>query len=299
MDQPKIERMLRLMMLLTANRQYTIEDLSAKLEISPRTIYRYIDTFKNAGFLIKKKNGCLGLDKCSPYFKDISELVHFTEEEAYILKSAIESIDETNAIKQNLKNKLYSVYDYRIMAECVTNGQNAKNVNRLTGAIEDKKTVIIRGYTSHTSISDRIIEPYEFTTNYISVWGYEPSSGTNKQFKVSRMDEVELTGEDWKYESEHKSAYIDIFRMSGFEQFPIKLELGLMAASLLVEDYPLAEKYMTKCAPDRYILETNVCSYKGVSRFVLGLSDDIKILGSEEFKRIIAERASVIAKELI
>ena len=54
MDQPKIERMLRLMMLLTDNNRYTVEELSSKLDTSIRTIYRYIDTFKEAGFLINK-----------------------------------------------------------------------------------------------------------------------------------------------------------------------------------------------------------------------------------------------------
>ena len=116
-------------MMLTANK-YTIEQLSNKLEMSPRTIYRYIDTFRNAGFLIKKNSdGRFRLDRESKYFKEISELVHFTEEEAYILKNAIESIDENNILKQNLKSKLYSVYNYKIIADCVVKGSNAKNVN--------------------------------------------------------------------------------------------------------------------------------------------------------------------------
>lgn len=55
MDQPKIDRLLRLMMLLTANNRYTVNDLAERLSTSPRTIYRYIDTFKEAGFLIAKK----------------------------------------------------------------------------------------------------------------------------------------------------------------------------------------------------------------------------------------------------
>ena len=74
MDQPKIERMLRLMMMLTANNRYTIEELSDKLQTSPRTIYRYIDTFKEAGFVVSKQGNHFRLDKKSRYFKDISLL---------------------------------------------------------------------------------------------------------------------------------------------------------------------------------------------------------------------------------
>ncbi len=77
------------MMLLTSNSTYTLTQLADKLSTSERSIYRYIETFRDAGFVIKKKENVYRIDKSSPYFKDISQLVHFTEEEAYILKSAI------------------------------------------------------------------------------------------------------------------------------------------------------------------------------------------------------------------
>ena len=54
MDQPKIERMLRLMKMMTANTTYSVDDLAERLDMSRRTIYRYIDTFREAGFVIKK-----------------------------------------------------------------------------------------------------------------------------------------------------------------------------------------------------------------------------------------------------
>ena len=294
MDQPKIERLLRLMMMLTANNRYSVEELAERLETSPRTIYRYIDTFKEAGFLITKQGDCFRLDKKSKYFKDISQLVHFTEEEAYILNSAIESIDPTNAIKQNLKAKLASVYDFKMLAECVVKGENARNVNSLIEAIENKKQVILKNYTSGHSkkVSDRVIEPLSFTTNYIQVWGYEVSSGKNKLFKLSRIGSVEVLENDWAYESEHSVGMMDIFRITSFEQIPIKLKLGLMASSLLVEEYPMAEKYLSPVLGESgsSILDINVCGYEGVGRFVLGLLDDIEILEGEGLKEFLRER---------
>ncbi len=294
MDQPKIERVLRLMMLLTANNRYTIEELSEKLNASPRTIYRYLDTFKESGFVVTKSGPYFKLDKKSRYFKDISQLVHFTEEEAYILNSAIESIDPTNVIKQNLKAKLASVYDYKMLAECVVKGQNARNVNSIIEAIEDKKQIVLHNYTSAHSkkVSDRLVEPLSFTTNYIQVWAYEVATGTNKLFKLSRIGSVEVLDKDWEYEQQHKEGLMDIFRINSFEQIPIKLKLGLRAASLLVEEYPLAEKYLspTPDNPSVFILQTNICGYEGVGRFVLGLLDDIEILEGEGLKQFLKER---------
>lgn len=294
MDQPKIERVLRLMMMLTANNRYTVDELAKRLQTSPRTIYRYIDTFKEAGFLISKNGECFRIDKRSKYFKDISQLVHFTEEEAYILNSAIESIDPTNTIKQNLKAKLASVYDFKMLAECVVKGENARNVNSLIEAIENRKQVILKNYTSGHSkkVSDRLIEPLSFTTNYIQVWGYEVSSGKNKLFKLSRIGSVEVLEDEWAYESEHSVGMMDIFRITSFEQIPVKLKLGLMASSLLVEEYPLAEKYLSPAPDDSnsHILDITVCGYEGVGRFVLGLLDDIEILQGDGLKEFLRER---------
>ena len=294
MDQPKIERLLRLMMRLTANNRYSVEELADRLETSPRTIYRYIDTFKEAGFLITKKGDCFRIDKKSKYFKDISQLVHFTEEEAYILNSAIESIDPTNVIKQNLKAKLASVYDFKMLAECVVKGENARNVNSLIESIENRKQVVLKDYTSGHSkkVSDRLIEPLSFTTNYIQVWGYEVSSGKNKLFKLSRIGSVEVLEDDWAFENEHSVGMMDIFRITSFEQIPIKLKLGLMASSLLVEEYPLAEKYLSPAPDDSnsHILDIKVCGYEGIGRFVLGLLDDIEILQGDGLKDFLRER---------
>ena len=58
MDQPKLERLLRLMKMLTANNSLTVGEIADKLGISSRSVYRYIDTFRDAGFVIKKTNNC-------------------------------------------------------------------------------------------------------------------------------------------------------------------------------------------------------------------------------------------------
>lgn len=302
MDQPKMERLLRLMKMLTANNKYSVEELSDKLDMSVRTIYRYIDTFREAGFVVKKSEGYIKLDRKSPHFKDISQLVHFTDEEAYILNSAIESIDETNLIKQNLKAKLCSVYDYKVLAECVVKGSNARNVNRLIEAIEEKKQVILRNYTSAHSkkVSDRIVEPFSFTTNYIQLWAFEPASApsgnTNRLFKLSRIESVEFLDKNWEYEDLHKKGYMDLFRITGYNQMPVKLRLGIRAASLLLEEFPLAERELQKTVfkgETCWILDTKVCSYEGIGRFVLGLLDDVHILESDDFKKFLRERIAM------
>lgn len=266
------------MKMLTANVEYSVDDIAARLDMSRRTIYRYIDTFRDAGFVIKKSGQCIRLDKESPHFKDISQLVHFTEEEAVILRRAIESIDDTNTLKMNLKRKLYSVYDSKTLADTVVKGHNADNIHSLIEAIENRRQVVLRNYHSAHSIRDRKVEPFGFTTNYVNVWCYDTEDGKCKIFKTARIDGVEILDAGWQHESEHEEGFIDIFRMIGSVRIHVRLELGLLSRNLLLEEYPLAEEYVSQIAPERWLLETDVANLHGVGRFIAGLLDDIRII---------------------
>ena len=52
MNQSKVVLALRLMKMLQNNNTLTIDEIAAQLEVVPRTIYRYIDTFKESGFTV-------------------------------------------------------------------------------------------------------------------------------------------------------------------------------------------------------------------------------------------------------
>lgn len=81
MELEKFARQLRLMVLLTQNYTMTIEEVGQKLCMSRRTIYRYIDAFKNMGFIVKKEGSRYRLDPLSPFFRDIASDIQFSEDE--------------------------------------------------------------------------------------------------------------------------------------------------------------------------------------------------------------------------
>lgn len=295
MDQPKIERLLRLMKLMTGNVNYTINDLAVRLNTSYRSIYRYIESFKDAGFVVQKLDeGVYKLGKESPYFKDISQLIHFTDEEAHIVNQLIEGLDDTNMLKQNLRKKLCSVYNCTSMASSVVHGANATNVNAIIEAIEQRCQVVLHNYASANTekVRDRVVEPFGFTTNYVQVWCYEPESGMNKLFKTSRIGSVELLDIAWQHADSHREGYIDIFRMTGFEQYRVQLRLGMLSRNLLIEEYPLSERDVVQIDERSWLLDTKVCNYRGIGRFVMGLLDDIDIVDSPEFKEYISGKMS-------
>ena len=270
MDQPKLERMLRLMKLMTGNVNYTVNDLAERLDTSYRSIYRYIETFKDAGLVVHKLDGGVyKLGKESRYFKDISQLVHFTDEEAHIVNQLIEGLDDTNMLKNNLRKKLSTVYNCTSMATSIVRGKHAANVSRLLEAITEHRQVVLVDYASSNTgvVRNRVVEPFGFTTNYVQAWCFEPESGLNKLFKTSRIGSVEVLDTPWQREECHEMGYIDIFRL-------------------------------VPCGAGKWMLDTMVCDYAGVGRFVIGLMDDIRIVDTPDLEAYIYNKAKAVLEKV-
>lgn len=293
MDQPKIERVLKLMMILTDNLKYSVDELADKLEVTSRTIYRYLDTFENAGFLVER--GVFPrLKKESKYFKNISQLVHFTEEEACIINKVIDDLDDNNRIKNNLKQKLANSYNFKFMPKTVVHKGNAQKVRNLNEAMEKRVQVVLKNYESHGSgVSDRLVEPFDFSVNYLDVWCYEIKSAKCKMFKLSRIQSVEIVQNPWQYEDSHRDFVTDIFRMQiADNRVRVKLKLGMLAHSLLLEEFPLGERDIKQIDENNWLLDTEISNFKGILRFYFGLADDIEIVEGEEFKTAVKDYTS-------
>lgn len=291
-DQPKFERMLKLLLSLTSIKGYSADELADRFELSQRTVMRYISTFRNAGFVVECSQGLYRIPKVDKPFKAINELLHFSEEEAFILTQAIHSIDDTNQLKTNLINKLYSIYNFNRVVETVVKPDNASVVHSIIEAIENNKQVVLRSYSSaHGKIvRDRMVEPFDFTSNYISFWAFEPESMQNKLFKTSRVRKTVVLESNQKFIHLHFRHPVDVFRISSSYQLRVKLLLTIRAYNLLIEEYPLAEKYITQMNDNQWQFETSVCSFEGVGRFVMGLLDEVQIIESDDFMQFIAEK---------
>jgi predicted DNA-binding transcriptional regulator YafY len=282
MDQPKIERMLRLMKMMSGNTNYTIEELASKLGMSYRSVYRYIDTFKASGFVIEKlQKNVYKVGKMPRSHVDMSKLIYFSEEEAYLVNSMIDGLHPTNQLKIDLKKKLSAIYSCTSIANYVHSEDTASNIQELEKAVREKKKVILKAYESANSkgVSDRFVEPFEFTTNCIDIWGYDLEKKECRVFKISRISSVVVLENQWTNEDKHQKSKTDCFRMSSFKQTPVKLELSLRAKNLLLEEYPLAQADL-KEIDGKWILDTMVSNMAGVGRFVIGLADEVKIIDS-------------------
>lgn len=281
MDQPKIERTLRIIHLLASNTRHTLDDLATTLGVSRRTMFRYLDTLKGAGFVIQRVDeGVYKIVSYEKEYTDLSQLVYFSEEEAIIVSNLIENLSSTNAMKAGLKQKLAAVYDSTSIGDYIQNKGRSDVIELLAKAIKEKKQVKLVNYSSAVSnaTKDYIVEPYTFTRDYVDIWACDTASGHNKMFKISRIGSVELL-DDWAMEDKHGLRSIDSFRMSGNGQ-PIehvKLKLTIRAKNLLVEEFPVTEHEVYQVKRN-WFWEGDINAFEGIGRFVMGLAREIDIL---------------------
>ena len=140
------------------------------------------------------------------------------------------------------------------------------------------------------SVSDRIVEPYMIMNDGSDVRCHEVRSHQNKTFKLSRIEWVEIIDVPWAFESKHKEVYTDMFMFSGEQRYPITLRMGQLSHNLMLEEHPQAAEFMTPDAADSWTFQADVVSFLGIGRFVLGLYDDIQIIGCQQFIDYIAEK---------
>lgn len=277
--------------MLSSNVDYTTNELANNLEITERSTFRYIRTFKDSGFTIKKR-GCNVHKLLRLPVKEIklSDLIQLSPEEAHILHTLLMSISGDSQVLVNLEKKLAALFDATSVTEIIGNKTTAENLMRLREAMDEKVQVVLKNYESGNTmtISDRLVEPYGFSTNYCDVYAFEIESGLNKTFKLSRIGYVMPLQTEWEHEDKHEVIEPDCFRMNGKENIPVTLKMTLKAKNLLVEEYPLSVCKLTY--EDGYWwFRAIVKNLAGVGRFYLGLSDQIEIIDSPKLVSYISE----------
>jgi len=286
MRHDKLERELNLLLLLTENHNYTVPDICERLQISRRNFYYYIEFFQLAGFIVEHRKPYYRISKDSRFFKKIDEIVHFTEDEAITLRQILDKTGDDSIQVQRLKKKLDRLYDLQILDSVELKEQLAHNVTTLYEAIKRRQCAKLVGYSSPHSntTSDRIVEPFLFMNGNREIRCYELSSGMNKTFKLSRMQDVEMLDLMWENERRHRQMHTDIFMFSGEQTWQVVLRMGRLATAVLREEYPQAERFIEPVDADHWRATLTVSSMIGIGRFVLGLFTDIEVEEGEELK---------------
>jgi len=294
--QNRTERMMRLLMMLSGNKRYTMQELASRLGRSARNIRRDLNLIEASGFLLERENGYrLLADRATN--RDLKNLLHFTQEEVAILYQTLLLIEGDSVIKERLIRKMNTFYDLKAL-EQLRQKDDLTKVRIIRTAMEQKMQLIIRNYRSSNSnsIEDRRVEVFDFLPDYRAVWCYEIKSQSCKQFKIARMQAVELSGFRWQHQEKHRKPFTDVFRISADKPMhTIRMRLSLKAFNLLMEEFPAAGEHVVT-EGRTYHLKVPVAGYEGVGRFVLGLMEEVDDIAPAAFRNYLRKRIKNMEK---
>jgi len=292
-QESKTERLLRLILFLSNSYPKTKEECISFLGIKDSAFYSYRNSLINTGFDVKQKDGRYWIEYPDNDHQILRKVLHFSEEEAYILSRSIDSLDENNPCSLHLKQKLTLFLNHDKTIESYIKKEKPVIVQALWKAKNEKKQILLINYASGNSqtVKDRLVEPFEFKDDFNLVWAFDVSLKQNRQFKICRIEDVAESPLDWEYEHQHRSKPVDIFRNTGELNKELECLLTIKARNLLIEEYPLAERYLSKAAGNQCLLKAKIAKYEGPGRLVMGLSEDIKPVGDKGFLDYLKEKA--------
>lgn len=294
-NQHRIYRVLQLIAILQKEPAKSIRNLSVLIKTTERTVYRYLDLIKDLGFDLQKDD----FNKYSiNQTKNLND-INFTLQETNLIGQMLQTVAKHNKLKDSILKKINFNNENAVLGNLILKANLGKIIDTITTAITANKQVVLVKYQSANSktISDRIIEPIQFTDNYTSLAAYEIETNRNKFFNIDRITEVKILNKPFKYKEKHLFDVPDAF---GFGYNNIKynviLKLNLRAYVILKEDYPLVIPYIKTESKknNTYILNINVNDFKPITRFVIGLINEVEVIGSEEFKQHLNTMANKI-----
>ena len=289
-NQNKILRVLQLITILKKEPAKSIRFLAGVLESTDRTVYRYLDLVKELGFELHKDHN----NKFQIVGGDEYQQISFSNEEVSLLRDLVLSTGKDSKLKDSLLQKIYLQSELAIQGNHILKANLGRMVEKINYSIKEKKRILLKGYHSLNTqkISDRIIEPITLTDNYNSVIGFELETQLNKYYNLERITEVVIIDEVQEFGELHQLDEIDVFGFSEKNglKFSVELLVSLRAYVLLKEEYPKIEKHIKKEKnSEKYLLKVEVNNPKPITRFILGLKEDIEVLGSKSFLKHISE----------
>jgi len=291
-DDTKTHRILRLILFLSNSYAKTKDECISFLHIRDTAFYSYCNLLRDIGFNLCQKDGRYWIDHSGGDVEILRNILHFSEEEAYLLSRIIDGLDEKTGVDERLKKKIVAFLSQEKAIENYIIKEKSIKVQMLQKAFKQKKQSLLVNYSSGNSetIKNRLVEPFEFKDDFNLIWAFDTELKQNRQFKICRIHEVIESPLSWEYERQHRSKPVDIFRNSGDLNKEIRILLRLRARNLLIEEYPLAVSYIKQLKENLFELNVPVAKYEGPARFVLGLAENISITGDTGFRNFIEMR---------
>lgn len=199
----KIDRLVSIIMTLLEKRRVSSQELADMFEVSPRTIYRDIESINLAGIPVLAVPGVNGGFEILPEYK-IDKKVFSADELSSILMAVTNLSGMTGGTEAvhalaKLKNIIPPEKEHEINLKVnqikidtslwIGNGNLAPYLEIIKNALQESKLISFTYIDGHSNKSERTIEPYQLVLKG-SNWYVQGFCLTKKDFKFFRLSRM-------------------------------------------------------------------------------------------------------------
>lgn len=224
---------------------------------------------------------------------ELKRLMPLTEEERSRI-STILSKELSTKDALYFKNKLDSLYDFQKLGLRALRRPALEKIDRLETAKKQGKQVVLEKYRSNSNtIKDRRIEPFFLDPELDTLQAYDVDKQTSNHFKLSRIERVIPTDDDWQYPHKHHYKYTDVFRIADDQQEMVQLRLNVWGYNALVEAFPKSRADITAGSePNTFEFQARVNRhFLGLVNFIMGNADHVEVVYPERLIHKVQEES--------
>ncbi len=190
----KVSNMINMIFMLKDNKIHSMQELSEKLEVTPRMIKQYKDELELAGIYIDSKRG-----KTGGYFlnQELNNIdVGLNLQDIYFLKKYAEKRCKNNELIQ-IFDKIFNAYSKNNLSRDKTKIDRILSENigiekvyiDMRNSINNQRKVYIEYKSINSGISKRIIHPAELF-NYLDDWYIAAFCEQKMEIRLFRLKDI-------------------------------------------------------------------------------------------------------------
>ena len=281
-EQQKLLRLFKMIWLMSPPRGKTVEQLKELLDVKQATVYRYLAFLNETDFFKVVKKG-----KHRIIYDAINEKgylnVKLGEDEIQCISDALHHTFPERDIARGIQAKLYQHLNFGLKSQSPVIRNTPIVIRDLHQAMRDKLQVCLDYFSAHTGKTDkRIVEPLDFTELHRYLIVYDENAVVKiTNLKTSRIQSVEILTKRCT-QSPDSIKGIDVFDIACYkEQFEVVLDMTALAYRLMIEEYPRTESCFEIQNTEggiNYRFKTIVYNFLPISRFIMGLPGQVKIV---------------------
>jgi len=309
----KIDRLVSMIMILLDKKRIAAQELADLFEVSPRTIYRDIDSINMAGIPVLSTSGVGGGFEILPQYK-IDRKVFSTADLSTILMGLT---GLSNMIRGNeLLNALAKVKSfipadrakdielkanqvYIDLSPWMSNKNIQPDLEMIKTALQESKLVSFEYADHHGNITVRTAEPYQLVlkSNHWYFQGYCHTRKDFRLFKLARISKLQIQ-EEFFTPRDYQKPQLDFSEVFESMQTKIKIRIHKSVMDRVLDYVPY--EHFTPDGDEHYIVSYPFIENEYYYDILLGFGDKCECLEPlhirNEMKRRIHDMAAIYDK---